>query len=193
MDAPVHSGIKAPPNLGLGRLTNDQSRITIHFSLLTSHLSQRRVPWKRWCYLLLLSVAFLPQIGPAQQPAPTFAASASPTTEMKKFVIIFRQSPQPLSDTDKQRRAEETTAWARRQNAAGHKLDPHILAPESAHSGPAGSTANQSDSWPITALLFLEAHDLSEAAQIAESHPALHYGASVEVRQWAPPVPVPTA
>jgi hypothetical protein len=190
MDALTHLGIKAPPNLGFGQgFPSHPLPITSQYSPATIH---RRVPWKRWCHLLLLSVAFLPQIGPAQEPAATSVSSASPTTPMQKFVIIFRQDPQPLSATDKQRRAEETAAWARRQNAAGHKLDPHILAPESAHSRPEGSTVNQTDSWTITALLFLQAHDLSEAAQIAESHPALHYGASVEVRPWSPPVPVPT-
>ncbi len=105
---------------------------------------------------------------------------------MKNFVIIFRQGPSPLSDADKQRRAEETAAWARRQNGAGHKLDPHILAPESAHRGPESSATTQANAWPITALLFLEARDLSEAARVAESHPALRYGANVEVRPWAP-------
>src|SRR5882757_9914262 len=104
---------------------------------------------------------------------------------MELFAIIFRQAPLPLTGADKQRRNEETAAWARRQNDAGHKLDPHILAPESAHRGPDSPVA--ANAWPVTALLFLEARDLSEAAQVAESHPALSYGAAVEVRPWAPP------
>jgi hypothetical protein len=114
---------------------------------------------------------------------------ASPTT-MKTFVIIFRQGPQQLTEADKQRRAQETTAWAKAQNAGGHKLDPRILAPESEHRG-SGNSA--SDEQPITALLFLEARDLSEATQVAEAHPALHYGSEVEVRPWAPPAPVGSA
>jgi hypothetical protein len=112
------------------------------------------------------------------------------TAVMKSFVIIFRQGPPALTDADKQRRAEEMGGWARTQNSAGHKLDPHILTPESAHRASRSSAANPTDAWPITALLFLEAHDLSEATEVAESHPALRYGASVEVRPSAPPVPV---
>jgi hypothetical protein len=81
--------------------------------------------------------------------------------------------------------------WARRQNDAGHKLDPRILAPESAH--PESSTAVPADAWPVTALLFLEAHDLREAARVAESHPGRRFGAKVEVRPWAPPAPIPAA
>jgi hypothetical protein len=111
-------------------------------------------------------------------------------TAMKTFVIIFRQKPGPLTETDKQRRAEETVAWARAQNAAGHKLDPRILAHESERRGTGNSA---SDERLVTALLFLEARDLSEATQVAEAHPALHYGSEVEVRPWAPPVPVGTA
>ena len=109
---------------------------------------------------------------------------------MKTFVIIFRQGPQQLTEADKQRRAQETTAWAKAQNAGGHKLDPRILAPESEHRG-SGNSA--SDERPITALLFLEARDLSEATQVAEAHPALRYGSKVEVRPWALPAPVGAA
>jgi len=108
---------------------------------------------------------------------------------MKNFVILFRQSPRPLADADKQRRAEETGAWARRVNSAGHQLEPRILAPESALRGPS-NPATRPDAWPVTALLFLQANDLNEAARIVESHPALRYGAAVEVRPWAPPVPI---
>jgi len=109
---------------------------------------------------------------------------------MKTFVIIFRQGPRQLTDSDKQRRGEETIAWARAQNVAGHKLDPRILAPESEHRG---SSDSGNEGWPITALLFLEARDLSEATQVAEAHPAIRYGSEVEVRPWAPPVPVGSA
>jgi hypothetical protein len=107
---------------------------------------------------------------------------------MKPFVIIFRQGPFLLSDADKQHRAEETAIWARRQNEAGHKLDPHILAPESVHHPTRSSAGRESDAWPITAILFLEARDLNQAAQVAESHPAIRYASDVEVRPWASPV-----
>jgi len=117
-------------------------------------------------------------------------ASVKQTATMKTFVLIFRQKNlQPLTDAEKQSLAKEMGPWARHQNETGRKLDPHILAPETMHRGSEISAA-QSGTWPITALLFLEAHDLSEATQIAESHPGLRYGADVEVRQWGPPIPV---
>jgi hypothetical protein len=108
---------------------------------------------------------------------------------MQHFVIIFRQGPHPLTEADKARRQEEVSAWARIQNTAGHKLEPRILAPDVERPGAdkSGDNTAGAGEWPITALLFLEAHDLDEAAKVAESHPANHFGASVEVRRWAPP------
>jgi hypothetical protein len=143
---------------------------------------------KRWLRLVLVLAVFLPEISWPAEPAATPSTSVIPSNPtMKTFVIIFRQGPRQLTYFDKQRRAEETTQWARRQNDAGHKLDPHILAPESAHRR--AELPNSSDAWPITALLFLEARDLSETAQVAESHPALGYGANIEVRPWGRPIP----
>jgi hypothetical protein len=96
---------------------------------------------KRWPSLVMVLASFLPEISLPGEPATLPSANPS-TPTMKTFVIIFRQGPRPLTDTGKQRRGEETAAWARRQNAAGHKLDPHILAPESAHRGPESSATS---------------------------------------------------
>jgi hypothetical protein len=119
-------------------------------------LARSRAPAKTWPRLVLVLVALFAEIS-----LPASAIANQPT--MKTFVIIFRQGPQPLTDADKQQRAQETVVWARHQNDAGHKLDPRILAPESAHPGSGDSSTTSADAWPITALLFLEAHDLSEA------------------------------
>jgi hypothetical protein len=143
-------------------------------------LARCRLPAQTWPSLVLILVALFAEIG-----LPAGAIANQPT--MKTFVIIFRQSSQPLTEADKQRRAQETVVWARRQNAAGHKLDPRILEPESVHPGSEDPSSTPAGAWPITALLFLEARDLSDAAQVAESHPALRYGSKVEVRPWAAP------
>ena len=111
--------------------------------------------------------------------AGTALAQAEP---MKQFVMIFRQ-PKPLTEAELKQRTEETRAWARDQNAAGHKLDPHILAPESHWIGPDGAGGPA----PVTALLFFEARDIDQAVEVARMHPAVRYGVSVEVRPWAPP------
>ena len=105
---------------------------------------------------------------------------------MNDFVIIFRQGSRSLTDADLARRQQETSAWARAQNAAGHRLEARILAPEALRPGGADNAAHGAPL--VTALLFLQAGDLAEAARVAESHPAIHFGASVEVRPWALPV-----
>jgi len=143
-------------------------------------------PFKGWIRRLAVLTASLFVISLSAQPAATLSSATPSAITMKTFVIIFRQGPRQLTDADKQHRAEETVAWAKAQNAAGHKLDPRILAPENERR----RAENSIDGWPVTALLFLEAHDLAEATQVAEAHPALHYGSEVEVRPWAPPAPV---
>jgi hypothetical protein len=107
---------------------------------------------------------------------------------MKTYVIIFRQGQPAPTPEERQKGASEVVAWAQRVNAAGHNLDPRILAPESAKPGQQSSNSGQADELPLTALLFLEASDLDEAAEIAASHPAVRYGARVEVRPWNPPL-----
>lgn len=106
---------------------------------------------------------------------------------MQHFVIIFRQGPHPLTEADKARRQTAISAWAREQNAAGHKLEPRTLAPEVARPGIV-ALPDATGTWPVTALLFLEARDFAEAVQVAAAHPAKDYNVSMEVRPWAPPV-----
>jgi len=54
---------------------------------------------------------------------------------MHTFVIIFRQGSPPPTAEERQQIAQKIVDWAQRQNAAGHKLDPRILARDSAHRG----------------------------------------------------------
>ncbi|MBX3736982.1 MAG: hypothetical protein KF715_09855 [Candidatus Didemnitutus sp.] len=113
-------------------------------------------------------------------------SGADAIAPMKTFVIIFRQSPREFSEADLAQRQREVSAWAARENAAGRQLEPRILEPEVARPLPGASGVSESE-WPITALLFLRATDLEDAARVAAAHPAVHFGASVEVRAWQPP------
>ena len=131
------------------------------------------------------------QIGLSAQPRPVYSAPKHPIKAMKTFVILFRQGPRSLTEVEKQQRAEETRQWARSHNQNGHKLEPRMLA---AKSVPLGAKPSDADTGKVTALLFFEAQDLSKASQIAQSHPALRYGATAEVRAWSrPTVNPPTA
>jgi hypothetical protein len=155
-------------------------------------------PWRRALRLrpALFALAVLGAgLGGAHaQPSSNASTVSQPEAKMKQFVILFRQEPRTFTEADLARRQKEVTAWARVQNAAGHKLEPRILAPDVLRHGAGTDRGNGvgSGAWPITALLFLEARDLAEAAKVAEAHPANRFGASVEVRPWAPPA-VPAA
>lgn len=119
-------------------------------------------------------------------PVLTFADTAQPASTMQKFVLFFRQGPHALTAADQTRRQAAIGAWARTQNAAGHKLEPRSLAPDSTRPG-LSAPAEATGTWPVTALVFLEARDLAEATQIAAAHPAKDFNTSVEVRPWSPP------
>jgi hypothetical protein len=109
---------------------------------------------------------------------------------MNTFVLIFRQNPiRPLSPSQAQELATEMRPWVQQQSADRHKLVPHILERESKQFGAENATAIPREAWLVTALLFIEANDLNDAARVAESHPGLKYGAVVEVRAWSPPPP----
>lgn len=110
---------------------------------------------------------------------------------MQPYVIIFYQGAQPPTEEERKNGAAATRVWAATQNAAGHTLEPRILGPERQWVHPDGSVGPMptTEGSPITALLFLQANDITQAVAVARTHPALHYGAGVEVRPWASPVP----
>jgi hypothetical protein len=112
---------------------------------------------------------------------------------MKQFVFLFRQGATQLSEADQKRRAEEVRAWALRQNNEGRKLVPHILGQENYRVSPDGKGGPDRaiDGGTLIAITFLEARDFAEAVRIAETHPGLRYGVSVEVRAWTSPLAAP--
>jgi hypothetical protein len=114
---------------------------------------------------------------------------------MKQFVLLFRQSPVTLSNADQSRRRDEVRNWALRQRADGRALDGRILEDESHTILPnADLSATKPDhESPLTAIAFLEATSFQEAVEIAQTHPGVNYGVSVEVRGWSLPPATPPA
>jgi hypothetical protein len=104
---------------------------------------------------------------------------------MNPFVILFRQGPYLFTEAGRERRQAAIIAWARELNARGHRLEPRTLAPSFTRPG-IEVTEDDYGKWPVSALLFLEARDLTEATTLAASHPAKDYNVSMEVRPWTP-------
>jgi hypothetical protein len=144
---------------------------------------------------LAIAALALCWIGLRGQTQPVSTTTDKQGLPMKQFVLLFRQSPIHLSETEQKRRAEEVRAWALQQKSDGRKLDPRILGQENYRIGPAGKggPAGETGDGPLIAITFLEARDFAEAVRIADSHPGLRYGVSVEVRSWAPPPAPPLA
>lgn len=85
----------------------------------------------------------------------------------------------------------KTALWVAPLNARGHNLSPRFLMPESHWSASEGRHAATppGGAAPISAFLFLEAEDFAQALQIAKAHPAVAFGARIEVRARAAPPP----
>lgn len=144
---------------------------------------------------LAIAALALGWVGLRCQTQPVSTTADKPGIPMKQFVLLFRQSPTRLSEAEQKRRAEEVRAWALQQNDDGRKLDPRILGQENYRVGPdgKGSPVGETGDGLLVAITFLEAREFAEAVRIADSHPGLRYGVSVEVRPWALPPAPPTA
>lgn len=105
---------------------------------------------------------------------------------MQTFVFLFRQGPATLSADDQARRQAAIRDWARELTAAGHTLGPRSLGSESAQPGLA-APAEAVGTWPVIAILFLDAPDFAAATKLAAAHPAKDFNTSVEVRPWSAP------
>jgi hypothetical protein len=106
---------------------------------------------------------------------------------MKQFVLLFRQGPRNLSEKELKQRGDEVRAWAIRQRTEGRILDARILDDQAYRATPDREVPQSDTEWRVSAVVFLGAHDLAEATRIAQSHPSLRYGISVEVRGWSAP------
>lgn len=121
-------------------------------------------------------------------------SAAKEAPAMKQFVLFYRQGPIQLSEADQKRRLAEVREWAQKINHEGRKLDGRILSAERKQIAPAAGADQkvQNDDQSLIAITFLEARDFAEAVTVAQTHPGLHYGVSIEVREWTPP-PTPPA
>jgi hypothetical protein len=110
-------------------------------------------------------------------------------SSMKQFVFFYKQGGTQLSDTEQKRRAAEVREWALRMNQEGRKFDGRILGAEQRQIVATGGidSNRQNDNQSLIAITFLEARDFAEAVSIAKTHPGLHYGVSIEVREWTAP------
>jgi hypothetical protein len=108
---------------------------------------------------------------------------------MQHYALIFH-STRPLTSEEVQRRGPEIQTWVRTVNAKGITLDPRAFGETVAtFSQQQGTTVsrNGSSDPALVNIVFFDAPSKEEALEIARIHPGLHYGVTVEVREWSTP------
>lgn len=108
---------------------------------------------------------------------------------MKHYVLLFHTS-RTLTPEELQQRGVEIAAWVKQVTDMGITLDPHSLgetaATFSAERSPVISRNGSSDP-TLSNIVFFDSSSRDQAVDIARIHPGLHYGVTVEVREWTSP------
>jgi len=111
---------------------------------------------------------------------------------MHHYVMLFR-SPHTPTPEEQKARAKEIYEWVQKVTAMGIHLDPRPLGDTIANlSNQGGTTITHTDPTDrtLSILVYFDAPDNTKALEVARIHPGLHYGVTVELREWAPPPPL---
>jgi hypothetical protein len=151
-----------------------------------SRHSDARIPLS-FALLLLLAVLIQPlqsQSIHSQPPIPQ-------EKPMKHYALIFHvSSSRTLTPEEQQQRQLEIAAWAKQVTDMGVKLDPRALGETAANFSVEGDkiVSHEGSSDPtFRNLVFFDSASKDQAVNIARLHPGLHYGSTVEVREWTDP------
>src|SRR6266702_5642851 len=120
----------------------------------------------------------------------TAPQTASPQEKhMKHYALIFRAT-RTLTPEELKQRAVEIPAWVKRVEDMGVTLDPRNFGETAASFSVAESevVSHEGSSNPtFVTIVFFDASSKEQAVEIARIHPGLHYGVTVEVREWTSP------
>jgi hypothetical protein len=108
---------------------------------------------------------------------------------MKHYALLFHTS-RSLTPEEQKQRAVEIAAWVKQVTEMGITLDPRALGETAAtFSGKGGEVVpgNGSSDPTLSNLVFFDSPTKDHAIDIARIHPGLHYGVTVEVREWTSP------
>jgi hypothetical protein len=108
---------------------------------------------------------------------------------MKHYALLFR-STRTLTPDEVKQRAIDIAAWVKRVTEKGILLDPRNFGPTEANfSAEGGEVIHREESRDpaLTTIVFFDSSSKDDALEIARIHPGLHYGVTVEVREWTFP------
>ncbi|HEX3471272.1 MAG TPA: hypothetical protein VHT28_08815 [Silvibacterium sp.] len=128
----------------------------------------------------------------SQTTAPTASLKEKP---MKHYALIFHTT-RPFTPEEQQRRGPEILAWVKTVTDKGITLDPRNFGETAgSFSQEQGGvvSSNGSTDPALATIVFFDSPSKEQALEIARIHPGLHYGVTVEVREWnSPRAPVAT-
>jgi hypothetical protein len=158
-------------------------------SLRSARISGQPCEPSRLSFALLLCFAVL------IQPLHSQSLPSQPTSPqekpMKHYALLFHTNPnRPLTPKEQQQRQVEIAAWAKQVTDMGIKLDPRALGETAANFSVEGDkiVSHEGSSDPaFRNLVFFDSASRDQAVNIARIHPGLHYGSTVEVREWTDP------
>ena len=108
---------------------------------------------------------------------------------MKHYVLIFH-STRTLSPEEIKQRGADIAVWVKQVTDMGVTLDPRTLEKTLANFSAEGNriVSREGPSDPtFRNLVFFDTASSEQAVTIAQTHPGLHYGATVELREWTSP------
>lgn len=118
------------------------------------------------------------------------AQAASPQEKtMKHYALLFHTSRILTPDEQKQR-SLDIAAWVKGVTETGVAFDPRSLGETAANFSGEGNdivSRHRSSDPTFSNIVFFDCASREQAVEIARRHPGLHYGVTVEVRQWTSP------
>jgi hypothetical protein len=121
---------------------------------------------------------------------PLHSQPASPQEKpMKHYALLFHTS-RTLTPEEQKQRGVEIAAWVERVTNMGVTLDPRSLGETAANFAAKGTeiiSGNGSIDPSLSTIVFFDSPSRDQAVDIARIHPGLHYGVTVEVREWTSP------
>lgn len=108
---------------------------------------------------------------------------------MKHYALVFHSTRTPTPEEQKQR-AVEIAAWVKGVTDKGIALDPRNFGETAANFSAEGSkvvSRDRSSDPTLSTIVYFDSPSRDQAVDIARIHPGLHYGVTVEVREWTSP------
>jgi hypothetical protein len=108
---------------------------------------------------------------------------------VKHYALVFYAS-RALTPEELKQRQIEILEWAKDVTSMGINLDPRAFAAPLARLFPSGGEAvsdKERTGATFSNIVFFDSASEEQALRVAQTHPGLRYGTTIEVREWTSP------